>query len=285
LTHTTNPMLVIGIAVAVASFGLVHLALRWQSMRARLNVSDETTFTRVQRAMHWGIGFCCAALLLTGLPVYLAQFLVNPPVPTPLRFFYWGVQVVVWRTAHIYLGLLVVLLVAVHSLWDVYRVKATAKIMRVSRADLGEARRRARDFLRPKARDSQRATKYDAFQKAFHWTLIALGAFLLVSGLLEWEAIRIGGVPLFVLLDRVNNAFMDGFMRTGHLIAAMLFAGLLALHVYFAVLPQNRPFMRAISLGSPRARSGAPRAQLREGQPTSAGSPQPPSRLRSSNAD
>jgi hypothetical protein len=51
------------------------------------------------------------------------------------------------------------------------------------------------------------------------------------------------------LLDRINNTFMDGFLRTGHLVAAMLFAGLVALHIYFAVLPQNRPFLRAISFG------------------------------------
>ncbi len=260
MTHTTDPTLVIGIAVVVASFAPVHLALRWRSLRTKLDISDEVSFTKVQRFMHWTIGLGCVALLLTGLPVYLSQFLVTPPVPTPVRFFYWGVQVLLWRSTHIYIALSIVLLVLLHAFWDTYLVKTHSKIMNVSRADLGEARRRARDFLGPsRVQSSQPRRKYDFFQKAFHWTLIALGAFLLVSGLLEWEAVRINGVPLFVLLDRVNNTFMDGFMRTGHLVAAMLFAGLFALHVYFAVLPQNRPLLRAIS----RGRSKSPQ-QMRE---------------------
>jgi hypothetical protein len=58
-----------------------------------------------------------------------------------------------------------------------------------------------------------------------------------------------------VLLDRINHTLMDGFIRTGHLVAAMLFAGLVALHVYFSILPQNRPFLRAIGLGSSGARA------------------------------
>jgi len=35
----------------------------------------------------------------------------------------------------------------------------------------------------------------------------------------------------------------------------MLFAGLVALHVYFSILPQNRPLLRAIGLGSSVARA------------------------------
>lgn len=224
-------------------------------MRAKVNLSTAISFTRVQRFMHWAIGIGCAALLLTGLPVYLAQFLVNPPVPTPLQFFYWGFQVVAWRTVHIYMALLVVAIVFVHSLWDAFRVKASGKIIRVTRADFSEAWGRVRNFLGfSREGFSQPTAQYDFFHKAFHWTLIGLGAFLLFSGLTEWEAVRIGGVPLFVLLDRINNSFMDGFLRTGHLVAAMLFAGMVALHVYFAILPQNRPFLRAIALGISRSR-------------------------------
>ena len=256
MTHETNPTLVLGVAVLIAGFSLVHLARRWRLMRSPVKLADEVSFTSAQRAMHWGIGLGCAALLVTGLPIYLAQFLADPPVPTPVQFFYWGFQVLLWRTFHIYLALLVVLLVVVHSLWDTYRIRGSEKIVKVSRADLRAARHRLRDFLGLSANaNPEPATKYDFFHKAFHWTLIALGAFLLASGLVEWQAFQIQGVPVFVLLDRFNHALMDGFIRTGHLVAAMLFAGLVALHVYFSVLPQNRAFLRAISLGSSDARS------------------------------
>jgi Ni,Fe-hydrogenase I cytochrome b subunit len=271
LTHTTNPTLIIGIAVFIAGFSLIHIARRWRHLRTKVNLSEEVTFSNVQRVMHWTIGPGCAALFLTGLPVYLAQFLVSPPVPTPLNFFYWGYQVVLWRTVHVYLALLVVAVVLVHSAWDTYRTKAHAKIMNLSRGDFREAWSRVQDFLGLSRQvSSQPTAKYDFFHKAFHWTLIALGAFLLFSGLTEWEAVQIGGVPLFVLLDRVNNTFMDGFLRTGHLVAGMLFAGMVALHVYFAILPQNRPFLRAITLGSSRSHPATRQgAESTEGQQTS----------------
>jgi cytochrome b subunit of formate dehydrogenase len=255
LTHTTNPALIIGIAVFIAGFSLVHLARRWRELRTKVNLSEEVTYSNMQRVMHWTIGSGCAALFLTGLPVYLAQFLVNPPVPTPLNFFYWGYRVVLWRTAHIYLALLVVAVVLTHSAWDTYRMKAFPKIMKASRGDVNEAWHRIQNFLGfSRQIPSQTTAKYDFFHKAFHWTLIALGAFLLISGLIEWEAVKIQGVPVFVLLDRINHTFMDGFLRTGHLVAAMLFAGMVALHVYFAILPQNRPLLRAVSLGSSSSR-------------------------------
>ncbi len=237
-------------------------------MRAQVKLSDEVLFTRMQRAMHWSIGLGCAALFITGLPVYLAQFLVSPPVPTPLRLFYWGFQVISWRTFHIYLGLFVVLLVLVHSGWDTYRIKAHERISRFSRAEMREALRRVRGFVGfSKEEPSHPAGKYDFFHKAFHWTLIALGAFLLISGLIEWEAIQIQGVPVFVLLDRINHTFMDGFLRTGHLVAAMLFAGLLALHTYFAILPQNRPLLRAMSLGRSRGLAPHPKQSKEDNGP------------------
>jgi cytochrome b subunit of formate dehydrogenase len=268
VTHTTNPTLVLGLAVFIAGFSLVHLARRWRLMSTRVTLADRVSFTRTQRAMHWTIGLGAAALFVSGLPIYLSQFSVYPPVPTPLQFFYWGFQVSLWRAFHIYLALLVAFLVAVHSVMDTYRVRRPENILRVSGADLREAWDRLRSFMGAGERDPRPETKYDFFHKAFHWALIALGAFLLVSGLLEWEALKIQGVPVFVLLDRFSNAFMDGFIRTGHLVAAMLFAGLAALHVYFSVLPQNRPLLRAMSLGASEPRGeGSGLSQKKDSEP------------------
>ena len=71
----------------------------------------------------------------------------------------------------------------------------------------------------------------------------------MISGLLTWEAITWQGIPLFVWLDRINHPFLDSFMRTGHLVAAMFVFGLALSHVYFAMLPQNRNILKAITLG------------------------------------
>jgi cytochrome b subunit of formate dehydrogenase len=108
MTHETNPALVLGILVVIAGLLFVHLARRYPLMRTRVVHTEDITFTALQRVMHWVIGCACAVLVLTGLPVYLAQFLVIPSVSTPLTFYLWGLQVSAWRTYHIYLGLAVV---------------------------------------------------------------------------------------------------------------------------------------------------------------------------------
>lgn len=262
MTHQTSPGLVLGVAVVVSSLAIVHLARRYPSVREGPARGAPQPFTPAQKAMHWALAAGSAILLFTGLPVYLAQFLSVPSVPTPLYFYYWGLQVAVWRTFHIYLALAVTALVVAHGLWDTLRAKGLRRIG-VGRADLREAGAKARAFFGSSRRRGgpAPASRYDPFQKAFHWSLLALGAFLLVSGLLMWEAVKWDGVPVFIVLDRWNAAFMDGFMRTGHLVAAMLFGGLAVVHTYFAVLPQNRPLLRSIVPGEGEVReSGSPAA-------------------------
>lgn len=248
MTHTTNPTLILGI-VAVFGIGvIIHFARRYSLMRTKFAPSEEISFGRLQRLIHWGIGLGVAGLIITGLPVYLSQFLVNPPVPTPLRFFYWGLQVASWRAIHIGLALLVVGLVSSHAVWDVYHMKATTK-MRIGGKDLREAIVRSRNFLGLSRDYLPPGSKYDFFQKMFHWSLIILGAFLLLSGLLTWEAITWQGIPLFIWLDRINHPFMDSFIRTGHLVATMLVFGLVVLHSYFALLPQNKGILKTMTTG------------------------------------
>jgi cytochrome b subunit of formate dehydrogenase len=253
VTHTTNSTLVLGIVVVISSLALVHIARRYPALVRMGSAAREVTpFTRIQKTMHWVIGAGSAILFFTGLPVYLAQFLVIPSVPTPLNFYYWGFQVLVWRTFHIYLALAITVVVVAHALWDTFRMGAFGR-MAIGRADLKEAGEKARSFFflfigLPDDKRPVETSRYDPFQKVFHWSLLVLGAFLLVSGLLMWEALKWNSVPLFVVLDRWNGAFMDGFMRTGHLVAAMLFAGLVVLHTYFALLPQNRPLLRSITI-------------------------------------
>ena len=248
MTHTTNPILVLGIVVLFGFAAVIHLARRYRLLGKTFTPSEEISFDKLQRVLHWAIGLGVMGLIITGLPVYLAQFLVNPPTPIRFQFVYWGMIVLDWRTIHIDLAFLVVGLVVVHASWDAYHLKATAK-MRITKRDIREAIARGRDFLGVGRGYAPPGAKYDFFQKMFHWGLIILGSFLLLSGLLTWEAITWQGVPLFVWLDRINHPFMDSFMRTGHLVAAMLVFGLVLLHTYFAILPQNRKILKAIVTG------------------------------------
>lgn len=248
VTHTANPTLMLGIAAVFGVGAVIHLARRSRLMHTTFVPSEEISFDRLQRFLHWAIGLGVAGLVITGLPVYLSQFLVNPPTPNRFQFVYWGMLVLSWRSFHIDLALLVVGLVAVHATWDAYNLKTIAKIQ-VTRKDVREAIVRGRNFFGLTREYLPPGSKYDFFQKMFHWTLIILGAFLLLSGLLTWEAITWQGIPLFVWLDRINHPFMDSFIRTGHLVAAMLVFGLVVLHTYFALLPQNKSILNAIVTG------------------------------------
>ncbi|MDA4127598.1 MAG: cytochrome b/b6 domain-containing protein [Thaumarchaeota archaeon] len=249
MTHTTNPSLILGIVLLFGVAAVVHIARRYRLMHATSAPSEEISFDKLQRTLHWAIGIGVVGLIITGLPVYLAQFLVNPPTPNRLQFVYWGMLVFNWRSIHIDLALLVVALVVVHASWDAYHLRTAAKI-RVTKRDFWEAIARSRNFLGLTREYLPPGAKYDFFQKMFHWSLIILGAFLLASGLLTWEAITWQGIPLFVWLDRINHPFMDSFIRTGHLVAATLVFGLVGLHAYFALLPQNKNILRAITTGA-----------------------------------
>ena len=248
MTHTTNPSLILGIVVLFGVGTIIHLARRYRLARTTFTPVEGISFDKLQRILHWAIGVGVLGLVITGLPVYLSQFLVNPPTPNRLQFVYWGMLVFDWRTTHIGLAFLVVCMVVLHASWDAYHLKTTAR-MRITKKDIREAIGRSRNFFWLAREYLPPGSKYDFFQKMFHWSLIILGAFLLISGLLTWEAITWQGIPLFVWLDRINHPFMDSFMRTGHLVAAMLVFGLALLHVYFAMLPQNRNILKAITLG------------------------------------
>ncbi len=146
-------------------------------MRAKAVTSEGASFDRVQRILHWSIGVDVAGLIVTGLPVYLSEFLVNPPTVFRFQFVYWGVVVWDWRVIHIDFGLLLVALIALHASWDAYHLKRGATL-RTTWKDLHEITARARNFLgKDREYFASAPPKYDALQKAFHWSLIILGHF------------------------------------------------------------------------------------------------------------
>lgn len=132
-------------------------------MRTKVVPSEEIDFDSVQRSLHWGLAIGITGLLISGLPIYLAQFLVYPPVPTPLTFVYWGLLVAAWRTLHIYLALTLVGLVAFHAFWDAYHLNGMGRL-KPSIIDLNEAMSRARNFFGFSSGYDQPTARYDFFQ-------------------------------------------------------------------------------------------------------------------------
>jgi cytochrome b subunit of formate dehydrogenase len=93
---------------------------------------------------------------------------------------------------------------------------------------------------------ARRAGKYTLAQKLMHlaWTVAVLVA--IVTGLLMLQK---AGVPF---LERDPYAFSSGswgVMTLLHDLAALLSVFLVLVHVYFAILPEKRGYLRAMTGG------------------------------------
>jgi len=83
--------------------------------------------------------------------------------------------------------------------------------------------------------------KYDAFMKLFHWGLVLCLVVLGISGLYLWSPYNI--MPTI-------SPSLESTLRLFHDIFAFLLIGLVAGHIYFAILPINWPVLRSIMTGT-----------------------------------
>src|SRR5438552_15015866 len=183
MTHATNPSLILGIVVLFGVGAIIHLARRYRLARTTFTPVEGISFDKPQMILHWAIGVGVLGLVITGLPVYLSQFLVHPPTANRLQFVYWGMLVFDWRTTHSGLAFLVVCMVVLHASWDAYHLKATAR-MRITKKDIREAIGRSRKFFWLAREYLPHGSKYDFLQKMFIWSLIFLGYFIMILCLL-----------------------------------------------------------------------------------------------------
>ena len=89
-------------------------------------------------------------------------------------------------------------------------------------------------------------SKYDAYQKSFHWTMA-----------ITILALTATGLPMLVKLDTVfwrrdPSLFSDiqwGYIYVVHGVAALVLIFLVILHIYFAFLPEHKRLLISMMMG------------------------------------
>lgn len=175
--------------------------------------SDNQKITRhagIDRAFHW---FMAATMLL---------LLVTSLLPV------MGVNIA-WYGIHWVSGLLLTLIIALHILRALFWQKPRAIMIAGS------------DF------QSRGAGKYTLPQKLMHlaWTVAILVA--IVTGLM---LLRKAGVPFLVRDPYTRSLASWGVITLLHDLAALLSVFLVLVHVYFAIIPEKRAYLRSMLKGS-----------------------------------
>lgn len=175
--------------------------------------SDNQKITRhagIDRAFHWIMAATMLLLLVTSLLPVLG-----------VRFAWYGLH---WVS-----GLLLTLIIALHILRALFWQKPRSIMF--SGADF----------------QVRGAGKYTLAQKLMHlaWAVAVLVA--IVTGLL---LLRKAGVPFMERDPYVRSLAAWGIITLLHDLAALLSVFLLLLHVYFAILPEKRAYLRSMLKGS-----------------------------------
>jgi len=163
----------------------------------------------IDRLFHWVTAVVLTVLLVTSLLPVLG-----------LRFAWYGVH---WVS-----GLLLTLIILLHIVRALFWQRAGSMMLS------------APDF------SSRRAGKYTLAQKLMHlgWTLAVLVA--IVTGLLM---LRKAGVPFMDRDPYTWSLRAWGIVTLLHDLAALLSVFLVLVHVYFAILPEKRAYLRAMVAG------------------------------------
>jgi len=170
---------------------------------------------RADRAFHWATAITMTVLLATSLLPIIG-----------LRFAWYGI--------HWVAGLALTLLIVLHIVRALFWQKP-ASMLGVSGADFS----------------ARGAGKYTLAQKLMHlgWTVAVLLA--IVTGLLLLSK---AGVPFLERDPYTRTLAAWGVLTLLHDLAALLSVFLILVHVYFAILPEKRAYLRAMLTGRIRRR-------------------------------
>jgi formate dehydrogenase subunit gamma len=163
----------------------------------------------MDRLFHWAAAATMTVLLATGLLPVIG-----------VNFAWYGIH---WVT-----GLLLTVIIVLHIVRAMFWQKPTAMLPQGS--DLA----------------GRRAGKYTLAQKLMHlgWAVAVLAA--IVTGLL---LLRKAGVPFLERDPYVRSLGSWGVITLLHDLATLLSVFLILVHIYFAVLPEKRAYLRAMVSG------------------------------------
>jgi cytochrome b subunit of formate dehydrogenase len=196
-------------------------------------------FDIVQRAFHWSLFGILGLVMLSGVAIFApGTFNVLLQAFGVVGTTAQGTSVdIAWHTDMLWLLLG---LIVIHVIWDL-AVTRTGKTIVPGKADFKDTLTRVKGFFGMGPSEQPRHGKYDAFMKIFHWGLGLSLVILGITGIYLWNP--------YGLFPATTPAF-ENLLRLLHDIFAFLLVGLVAGHIYFAVLPINWPVLRMMFTGT-----------------------------------
>ncbi len=196
-------------------------------------------FDLVERLFHWSLFITLGLVMVSGVAIYLPgsfNFLLSAFGVAGTAAAQTAADLA-WHTDMLWLLLG---LIAIHIVWDL-AVSRTGKTIIPRGHDIKDTMVRVQGFLGLGPSVQPRHGKYDAFMKLFHWGLVLCLVVLGISGLYLWSP--------YSIMPTISPSF-ESALRLWHDVFAFLLIGLVAGHIYFAILPINWPVLRSIMTGT-----------------------------------
>lgn len=175
-------------------------------------------YTLGQRLFHWTNAIVCLGLLLSGLAIHSPES------------FACGFPTATWFAWHRFLGILLVLAILYHVMWDLY-IRDAGFFMLIDGAGMRSLKAIVKNFL-GLGEEYPRHERYNPFQILAHWAMTAVLLGLIGTGFILWKPTR-ALMPLNVLGLGWEFVF---FCRTLHGLFSGILLALVIGHFYFAVL-------------------------------------------------
>jgi Rieske Fe-S protein/cytochrome b subunit of formate dehydrogenase len=183
-------------------------------------------FDAAQRVTHWFFAVIITTLIFTGFYIYFYPDVAANHSSLALLF------------VHDYISIALGLVVLAHVCYDAL-LKKTFNQVTLSYFDFKVLKLRISGFFGRRV-ESPKSGKYDFFLKGYHWLMTASITVLGITGAYYWDPIKI---PL-----NLPKPFPILFLDL-HIISAAIVTGMAAGHVYFALIPENRPILLSMMTG------------------------------------
>ena len=201
---------------------------------------DLTAFDRIQRLFHWATLAVLLMIIITGFALYDPSTFepVAAALGIPLHSAFPS-----YVLAHVIFSASFAVLLGVHVVWDVKRLRALRRMMPAAQ-DFRDGLLRARNFF-SMSKKYPRMSKYDAFMKSFHLYLIVSSALLAFTGIYQYFFASWWNV-LWFLHSQIEPWWRPTVI---HDIFGFILIALVVGHLYFGLLRVNRPLLRAMIYG------------------------------------
>jgi len=183
-------------------------------------------FDTAQRMIHWLFTAIITTLVFTGFYIYFHPDVAANHSSLALLF------------VHDYISIALFFAVLAHVCYDAL-LKKTYDQVAFSYSDFKFLKQRIDGFF-DRHVEPPKSGKYDVFLKGYHWLMAATVLVLGITGVYYWDPLK---TPL-----SLPKPFPVVFLDL-HIISAAIVTGMAAGHVYFALIPENRPILLSMLTG------------------------------------